>query len=170
MTIVSYFAPKNELQLLWAKTSLEGGGDHHLLLLHLLDAAVCADAILAREPFSTRERLGSILGLPWEQARPWILLLVAAHDLGKASPGFQAKWPAAMERLKDAGLLPPNVDTRFRHGIASQIILSNLLLGTGWPEDLADQVADAVGCHHGDDPSRLLPCARSWTPSPRRRG
>ncbi len=113
--------------------------------------AASADAILAREPESTRNRLASILGLPWEQARPWLLLLVAAHDLGKASPRFQAKWKKAKETLEAVGLpLPPNVDTHFPHGIATVLVLSEFLQERDWPEDLAEQVADAVGCHHGE--------------------
>lgn len=54
------------IQYLWAKTAKEGTDGYHSLLLHLLDVAASADAIL---------------GLSWEEARPWILLLVAHQDL-----------------------------------------------------------------------------------------
>lgn len=75
----------------WAKSGervLDAGGIEstwHPLILHLLDVAACADAILAREPASTRERLAAVLGLPWGAARAWLLLLIACHDLGKGS-------------------------------------------------------------------------------------
>lgn len=138
------------LSSLWAKSG-EADDAFHPLLLHLLDVAACAEVILSREPEATRQRMASILELPWEQARPWLLLLIAAHDLGKASPRFQAKWEGAGTILQTAGLpLPANVDTRFPHGVATLLILSEMLLERDWPEDLSEQVADAVGCHHGE--------------------
>lgn len=157
---------------LWAKSPKEGD-QFHPLLLHLLDVAVSAEAILLREPQETRDRFASILGLSWEEARPWILLLVGSHDLGKASPRFQAKWEAARERLSVAGLLPPGMNLHFSHGLASQEALAPLLREQGWPEDLADQAAIAVGCHHGhrqsssdlgliDGCRRGSEVARSW--------
>ena len=120
------------------------------MLLHLLDVAACADAIVAREPESTRERLAAILDLPWKTARPWLLLLIACHDLGKACPGFQCKW----QNLSglDAG---PSPDTSVNHAFVSQVELRELLIDLGWPEETAELVADAVGCHHGERASPL---------------
>ncbi len=74
-------------RFLWAKSDQDDSW--HPLVLHLLDVAACADAIMAREPESTRERLAAVLGMPWDAARPWLLLLIACHDLGKGCPGFQ---------------------------------------------------------------------------------
>ena len=130
---------------LWAKTSREGDGRWHPLILHMLDVAASADAILAREPESTRKRMAAILGMEWEDARPWLLLVVACHDLGKACPGFQCKW----ENLTgmDAGRSP---NTKINHAFVSQIALSEILQKNSWPEELAELVADAVGCHHGE--------------------
>lgn len=128
---------------IWAKS---GAQDNrwHPLILHLLDVAACADAILAREPASTRDRLAAVLGIDWELSRPWILLLIACHDLGKACPGFQCKWKN-LSGL-DAGRSP---DTDINHAFVSQIELARLLEGVDWHEDLAELAADAVGCHHG---------------------
>lgn len=151
MTTTSSFGLTKGIRCLWAKTRSENEDAFHPLLLHLLDVAACADAILVREPESTRNRLASILGLPWEEARPWLLLLIAAHDLGKASPKFQVKWGKAKEVLEALGLpLLPSVDTRFAHGTATLILLCDFLEERDWPEELARQVADAVGCHHGE--------------------
>jgi len=128
---------------LWAKSG--GQGDRwHPLILHLLDVAACADAILAREPESTRNRLAEVLGVNWALARPWILLLIACHDLGKACPGFQCKWKN-LSGL-DVGRSP---DTDINHAFVSQIELERFLVGVAWHEDLAELAADAVGCHHG---------------------
>lgn len=77
---------------LWAKTSRDNDGRWHPLILHMLDVAASAEAILTREPESTRTRMAAVLGLEWEQARPWLLFLIVCHDLGKACPGFQCKW------------------------------------------------------------------------------
>jgi CRISPR-associated endonuclease/helicase Cas3 len=135
---------RKALPNLWAKTG-DGDPGWHPLLLHLLDAAASADAILEREPKTTRERMADILGLDWGTARPWLLFLVACHDLGKACPGFQCKWQ------NRTGLDPgrsPNTD--INHAFVSQIALAETLREVGWPEGLAEGVADAVGCHHGE--------------------
>lgn len=133
---------------LWAKTSRDDSGRWHPLILHLLDVAAGADAIFAREPESTRKRMGEILGLEWEEARGWILLLIACHDLGKACPSFQAKWP---KRPPVLGLrLPRAIDEKVNHGFVGQLALAELLKEIEWPGNLAELVADAVGCHHGN--------------------
>ena len=77
---------------IWAKTSKDGNARWHPLILHMLDVAACADEILAREPESSQKRMAAIFGMEWEYARPWLLLIIACHDLGKACPGFQCKW------------------------------------------------------------------------------
>ena len=137
---------------IWAKTSKQDDGRWHPLILHMLDVAVCAEAILAREPESTRERMAAIFDTTWDEARGWLLLVVACHDLGKASPGFQCKW-------KDmTGLqLPRSPNTDINHAFVSQVALAEFLRAQGWPDELADLVSDAVGCHHGSraSPSTL---------------
>jgi len=136
------------LASLWAKSARDGGNGWHPLILHMLDVAASADAILAREPESTRKRMADVLGLEWENARSWILLVVACHDLGKACPGFQCKWP---DLLVATGLrLPRSPNTRINHAFVSQIALTDLLGEMKWPEGLAELVADAMGCHHGE--------------------
>ena len=132
----------------WAKTSKDNDVRWHPLILHILDVAASADAMLAREPESTRKRMAAILGMEWEQSRPWLLLLIACHDLGKACPGFQCKWP---ELLTLTGLrIPHSPNTSINHAFVSQVALTRLLEERDWPNDLADLVADAVGCHHGE--------------------
>lgn len=137
--------------VLWAKTSTEERGGWHPLVLHMLDVAACADAVLAREPMPMRERFGQILGMNWDEARSWILIDIACHDLGKACPGFQYKWEMAETLLSRTGLRrPAGVDTSINHAFVSQVVLTELLQTRGWPEGSADLVADAVGCHHGE--------------------
>ncbi|MDO8369810.1 MAG: CRISPR-associated helicase Cas3' [Candidatus Nitrotoga sp.] len=135
---------------LWAKTGKDGDGRWHPLILHMLDVAASADAILAREPESTRSRMAACLGMEWEEARPWLLLVIACHDLGKACPGFQCKW------LDMTGLQPTrSPNTEINHAFVSQIALTELLREMNWPDELAELVADAVGCHHGSRASPI---------------
>ena len=104
----------------------------------------------AREPESTRRRMAACLGMEWEDARPWLLLMIACHDLGKACPGFQCKW------IDMTGLQPTrSPNTEINHAFVSQIALTELLRGKGWPDELAELVADAVGCHHGNRASPI---------------
>ncbi len=139
---------------IWAKTNRNDDTEWHPLILHMQDVAASADAILAREPESTRNRMGAILGMEWTDARPWILLVVACHDLGKACPGFQCKWPTL---LALTGLqLPRSPNTEINHAFISQIALTELLQKQEWPDGLAELVSDAVGCHHGN---RVSPTA-----------
>ncbi len=135
----------SKLTKIWAKTGKDGEERWHPLILHVLDVAASADAIMNREPESTRSRLAAILDMKWEEARPWLLLVIACHDLGKACPGFQCKWQNLTEL--DAG---KNPNTDINHAFVSQIDLTDLLMGKGWHENMALLVADAVGCHHGE--------------------
>ena len=142
-----------ELLKYWGKArpSEENGSEYHPLILHMLDVAASADAILAREPESTRKRMAEILGMQWVDARAWLLLVIACHDLGKACPGFQCKWKN-MTGL-DSGRSP---NTNINHAFVSQIALSELLRERDWPDGLAELVADATGCHHGDRASPII--------------
>ena len=80
---------------LWAKSPKNGGSEWHPLILHMLDVAASVEAVLSREPESTRTKTAACLGMEWEDARPWLLVVTACHDLGKACPGFQSKWQEA---------------------------------------------------------------------------
>ena len=135
---------------IWAKTSKKEDGQWHPLILHMLDVAASAEAILQREPETTRERMAGILGMKWEDARAWLTLVIACHDLGKACPGFQCKWKN-LSNL-DPGRSP---NTEINHAFVSQLALAEILQKKSWPEELADLVADAVGCHHGERASPI---------------
>ena len=143
---------EHALKNLWAKTDKSSASGWHPLILHMIDVAASAEAVLAREPEMTRKRIADVLGLEWDKARPWILLAVACHDLGKACPGFQCKWENMTGM--DSGRSP---NTEINHAFVSQITLSAILQDVEWPEALADLVADAVGCHHGEraSPTKL---------------
>jgi CRISPR-associated endonuclease Cas3-HD len=112
----------NKLTKLLAKTTKSEGTGWHPLILHMLDVAASTEAILAREPGSTRETMAATLGMEGEEARPWLLLVVACHDLGKACPGFQCKCPELLP--KTSLRLPRLPNTVINHAFVSQIALT----------------------------------------------
>lgn len=139
---------------LWAKSDRDkDGGEWHPLIAHLLDVAACAEVILEREPKKTLELYAQDLGLPLEQAKAWVCALAGLHDIGKASPAFQQKWPEGKKRVWDAGLTwtvdptPPPNDVS--HSVISEEVLPELLEERGWVLGAAQNVAAAVGEHHG---------------------
>ncbi|MDW8481393.1 MAG: CRISPR-associated helicase Cas3' [Meiothermus sp.] len=136
---------------LWAKSEKDGAW--HPLLAHMLDVAACAEAILEREPEKTLELYAGDLNLPPEQAKAWVCALAGLHDIGKASPAFQQKWPAGKERVWQAGLTwttPPTAPPDdVSHSAISEAVLPDLLEARGWVRRAAENVAAAVGEHHG---------------------
>lgn len=139
---------------LWAKSDREkGDGSWHPLIAHLLDVAASAEVILEREPPKTLELYAADLQLDSQQAKAWICALAGLHDLGKASPAFQQKWPQGMERVWAARLTwqnkptPPPDDVS--HSLISEAVLPGLLEVRGWKRRAACNVAAAVGAHHG---------------------
>jgi CRISPR-associated endonuclease/helicase Cas3 len=118
-----------------------------------LDVAACAEEILEREPQSTLELYAQDLDLPYEQAKAWVCALAGLHDIGKASPAFQQKWPEGKERVWRAGLTwssnptPPPDDVP--HSVIGEEVLPDLLEAKGWKSRAAQHAAAAVGEHHG---------------------
>ncbi|MCF3096524.1 CRISPR-associated helicase Cas3' [Aeromonas australiensis] len=140
---------KPQAAVLWAKSSEDQG---HPLLAHMLDVAAVAEAILELEPASTHQHLASQFGLSIEEAPRWLATLVGLHDVGKAIPGFQAKWEQGQARAKAQGLTFDNAAAlrSDRHDWASTTILKEWLPGrTGADVTWCQQVAGAVGAHHG---------------------
>ncbi|AWR87925.1 MULTISPECIES: CRISPR-associated helicase/endonuclease Cas3 [Meiothermus] len=139
---------------LWAKSDRgREQGAWHPLIAHLLDVAACAEAILEREPPKTLELYAHDLSLEPQQAKAWVCALAGLHDIGKASPAFQQKWLEGKERLWATGLTwssdptPPPDD--LSHSIISEAVLPELLEARGWKYRAAQNVAAAVGEHHG---------------------
>jgi len=139
---------------LWAKSDRDKqAGSWHPLIGHLLDVAACASVILEREPQKTLELYARDLNLEPQQAKAWICALAGLHDLGKASPAFQQKWPEGKKLVWAAELTwssdptPPPNDVS--HSVISEEVLPSLLERKGWEPGAAAHVAAAVGQHHG---------------------
>ena len=145
---------------LWAKWNVESPVRMHSVVCHLLDVMHVADELWRTAlGDGLRAGLAAGIGLPVEDARRWIAFWVGAHDLGKVSPVFQRKVPDAMPGLRAVGFdFSENISDRIPHGEVSAIELRRWLnLDHAMPLQLARQVAQAVGGHHG----RFIPAGRA---------
>ncbi len=121
----------------WGKTEKEKKDRYHSLLLHMLDVAAVAGRIW--DEYLTppvRKRVEQGLGL--EDARPFIMFLAGAHDIGKANPAFQKRKPE-YHGLDDSWFSRNDVPRP--HGHVSAKVLGRFL-----PVSLWGRVA---GGHHG---------------------
>lgn len=131
----------------WAKS---GDGAGHGLLAHMLDVAAVASEILLLEPQSTMQWLMHETGLEQQSALCFVSALVGLHDLGKATPGFQDKWPEGRLHDEQHGLPFNSVSLKqAQHDLASAAVLQRLLMQTGLSPAWAMGAAQAVSAHHG---------------------
>jgi CRISPR-associated endonuclease/helicase Cas3 len=144
--------------LFWAKLgSATWPETYHPVTCHLIDVGQVARRLWSDVCGSkVRQWVTARLGLSEDAAGAWLAFWAGAHDIGKVSPGFQAKSPQAKEALRKEGFrFIGNDDTP--HGTVSAAVLPRLVhQTTGWPaipEPLAYQVAVAIGGHHGIFPS-----------------
>ena len=126
---------------LWAKSSDVGAG--HSLLAHMLDVGLVASVLIERRPSDAVEVAGA-LGLSLDQAAAWLATLAGLHDLGKATPAFQAKWPAGAPAEALGRAFSP-----IPHGRSTILLLKPWLRDLGVSKRLASTLAHAVGIHHG---------------------
>lgn len=130
---------------LWAKTdrSCRPFG-YKPLMDHMLDAAAIADLIWKKHLTpALRNRLENCLGV--DNAHGLFMFLCGAHDIGKASPGFQKKSPPL---CKFVNLPFSERDRDCPHGIVSAFVLGEIL-GHSPQARLFGQI---VGAHHGTFP------------------
>lgn len=133
--------------VLWAKSGEPYG---HSLLLHMLDVAAVAEVLLSHEPETTIEWAAKHLEIPTADAVRWLAALVGLHDFGKASPGFQAKWPEGRaEDEKEGFNFPALALARDRHDIATASLLGEYLRAKGLNAALVRDVLQAISAHHG---------------------
>ena len=132
---------------IWAKSGDPSG---HGLLAHMLDVAAVAERVLALESPRTLAWAADAFGLPQQEAPRWLATMVGLHDLGKAIPGFQHKWPQGREADVSAGLSFRDAElTQDRHDLASAVELKRLLVPYTGSAQRAVAVAAAIAAHHG---------------------
>ena len=151
---------------LWGKTNRIDDSEWLLLYVHMVDSAAMASKIWDTwVPQGTKAVIVGDLGNDEVLARKLMIFMAGIHDIGKATPVFQAKsitfgpeagsfaWKAERAGLPMiAGLRGTNHPT---HPIAGEIILEGYLLRVrGWERKAARQYACVVGGHHGTPPDK----------------
>ena len=132
---------------LWAKSSDDGVG--HSLLGHLIDVGVVAQTLLGTARFSPIvEAFTTYTGWSEQETTGALALLVGAHDIGKASPAFQQKWPPGVPAQLQEDRLFGNYPNVF-HGEASAVYLYDWLAEKEWKKRFRGMIANALGVHHG---------------------
>lgn len=138
----------------------DGSFQTHPLICHMLDVAAVAEAVW-RDCLADRSRshLASAFELDHENTRRWVAFLAGVHDLGKATPVFQAKGS------KDRRSPPPwleGTDLAFDvlrvgdpgHGKVTAAQLPALLVSQlSLTHAAAERLAIITGGHHGIFPS-----------------
>ncbi len=137
-------AARDRLALMWGKAAEGVPGGWHPVLLHMLDVAAVAGVLLED---GIAPALGATLRSPG-LSDAWLGRIVAAHDLGKISPGFQAKVPALFEVLIASGLKRVE-GAETDHGRATWCFLPDILVGEGLGDRFSDRASAAVAAHHG---------------------
>lgn len=160
--------PEAHLLLLWGKTCRrEDDPEHfasryHPLLFHLLDVAHAALALWDEVlPVTFKSRMASALHCDEEEARRVVAFLAGAHDLGKASPGFQFQHTTLgdwmPQRLVELGFSLPPKPENVPHNFVSTKELRCFLRDTasfwrGGAEWSNTVLAHIPGAHHGTFP------------------
>ena len=154
------------ISALWAKKSTKGA--YWLPLeTHLRDTAEISGKLWRKWlPESVKRIIADSTGGDEQEARNLLVFLAAAHDLGKATPVFQAKWTfqnkdldmEIYNRLLSCGLNVRESRDKYRfyqrtpHALASQLLLEEAKeLGLS-DTNLSKNAAIIIGAHHGKPP------------------
>jgi CRISPR-associated endonuclease/helicase Cas3 len=139
--------------ILWAKLgNTTYPVSYHPLLFHLIDVGIVARCLwdnVLRQPM--KERFASAVGLSVGDCGPWVAFWVGAHDIGKASPGFQQfrqSTKVLVKYLKGEGY-DFTVSKPEHHATVSVPELARWLEDQKVPRVSAHRAALAVGGHHG---------------------
>ena len=153
---------------LWAKTDSEDSSVWLPLYIHLSDTAhTMARLWDGWVPKNVRNLFARHCCGNEELARKALMFLAGAHDIGKATPIFQAKpcgrgWDGERVSLawkpEKAGLFIEASLSASRHPthpIAGQVLVIRYLQDVfGWSSDQADAWGSIVGAHHGNVPDK----------------
>jgi CRISPR-associated endonuclease/helicase Cas3 len=136
----------------WGKA--DEAGHWHPAVCHVLDVGRVAEALFMTVlPMSVVEMLSYPVGEDPGRARPWLAFLCALHDLGKISPGFQKK-RRDLFAAPGEGFTFSSADES-DHGAVTAEALAGLLRGFGLGFEAAEDIARALGGHHGSFPSLM---------------
>lgn len=135
------------LSQLWGKADSKLGS-WHPAILHMLDVAAVALELLHDGLSRALVRDLEVPAAGHRLLPADIAFAVACHDLGKLTPGFQAKVPARQEVLAALGLDFPS-SARRDHAESTGEIGPHLLEAVGVERLAAEYTCIAVGAHHG---------------------
>lgn len=133
---------------LWGKAGADG--TFHPLLWHMLDTAAVAEAFLKTpqgQPFLAM--FSKRLSLDTECVLPWVAVLAALHDLGKACPGFQQKHAGRKAALGEMGVEWREGKWDTPHNLVTASALPQHFQGLGMDGKTASRLSRSLGGHHG---------------------
>ena len=140
-----------------AKPETSSGPQWHPLVYHSLDVAACGRKLLEAD-IQRRQRLARLSSLREEVLLAWLSFLLAIHDLGKFSDGFQNLRPDLLQALQGPGT---RVSYDERHDTLGWLCAQDYLPSAFANEDaealwdlLSPWVAAVTG-HHGRPPNNL---------------
>lgn len=138
-TLLTYF---------WGKADPDVGPEPHPVVLHMLDVAAVALTLLDRG-LPTLLRFDLLKLHPTQEiTAAELAFIVACHDLGKLTPGFQSKVPELASRLTAIGAdfpAAPEPD----HARSTAVLGWRLLTAHGAETDAARLAIAVVAGHHG---------------------
>lgn len=163
---------RRTIKLSPAARSLWGKSDHGLnrawmpLFVHMIDSSQVAGRLWDEwAAKSVRKSIAFSLGASDARARAVLVFLAAVHDIGKATPSFQAQ-PCSWSYTGDGSSLAwipeqeglrctrASCETSPKHTVAGQAILEKGLQShCNVSLRSARSLASIVGCHHGTPPS-----------------
>ncbi len=137
---------------LWAKTDQKEGTTHPLIY-HLIDTAqVFLQFWQDTFENALQDQFCRWLLLEKVPAGRLLAFWAALHDIGKASPVFQQKYPIAVPALEAGGLLFPQNYQEAPHGLVTAWALEDLLPQTGLSRTDTKLLGRALAGHHGSFP------------------
>jgi CRISPR-associated endonuclease/helicase Cas3 len=140
-----------------AKPQMSSGAQWHPLAYHCLDVAACGRKLLEADT-GRRRSLARLASLDEEALLAWLSFLLAIHDVGKFSDGFQNLRPDLFRILQGRGTRALYDE---RHDTLGWLFVQDNLpavFADDNAEDLQDLLApwmSAVTGHHGRPPTNL---------------
>lgn len=120
----------------------------------MLDVAAVAHFLLtSHAPRATRRSLLRLVATSEDASLRGLLFIVALHDLGKLTPGFQRKADWAPPLLAQAGYDFPPFRRPRHHGAAGLALIREAFDALSLPKAAALSLARAVAAHHGEFPT-----------------
>lgn len=140
---------------LWGKSTDYGADRPHLLLQHLFDTLAVGELIW--DEYLGGPVRSALDDVTQGHGRQFFAFLCGVHDVGKATPKFQAKSAELAKRVRDHGLTwkgDLSVQPRqWHHTLAGAHIIRAVMPEAGWSKHATNWVWPLVGGHHGVVPS-----------------